>query len=212
MNKFYAALLLIGAVMIFAGCESTRITDPGSEETGFRSLYGISAEEMRQVAVKAVEKLMTNRKFIQFILAHQRKNNNALPVLKLAACKNETDDPDLKVELMTEYVNTALLDSGKVEVSLHEGAGAERTRAVRKSRYLEDDDMVDQKTVVKYNGLKAASIILYPSVISNRIRDGRHTSSTRMFVMDVINIETGLALTKVVVPLSFVKTRGIVGW
>ena len=201
------------ALMLLAGCATqTTIYDPATTQTNLRQEGNISSEEMRQVAIAAVKGAMTNPKFIAFLRKYKQEMNDpdAIPVLKLDRCVNDTDDPDLNVSEITDLLNEELLNAGKVDVTLAEGAG--RTQAIANSRELENDDNFDQKTVAKRGTLQAARLVLRPRVTSNSVRDGRRKAVTRTFVLEMADIQTGLLMWKFTKQLAFMKTRPAVGW
>ncbi len=209
-------VLIIGmaaGAMMLAGCAtSTTIYDPASVQTNIRQEGSVSSEEMRQVAVAAVNDAMTNFKFVNFLNKYKAEKNdpNAIPVLKLDRCINDTDDPDLNVSEMTDFINEALLNAGKVDVTLAEGAG--HTRSIGASRALEDDENFDQSTVAKRGTLQAARLVLRPKVISNTTRDGGRKAVVRTFVMEMADVRTGLLMWKYTRQLGFMKNRGTFGW
>ena len=130
--------------------------------------------------------------------------------MKLDRVVNDMDDPDLNVSEMTDMLNEELLNAGRVNVALAEGAG--RTQAIAASRDLEDDENFDQQTVVKRGTLQAARLLLRPKVTSNEVRDGRRKAVTRTFVMELVDLRTGLVMWKFTKQLGFIKEQRIVGW
>ena len=132
MKKNILTLAVSASAIFFAGCETTTtIFDPATTRTGIRQEGTISSEEMREVTLAAVESAMSNPRFTQFLQQYQREKNdpNARPVVKLDLTINDTDDPDLNVGEITDMLNEALLNAGKVDVTLAEGA--DRTGAIK---------------------------------------------------------------------------------
>ena len=159
----------VGAVLLLTGCRSTTTTiyDPGTTAVNIRHDQSVSSEEFRQVAVAAVNSAMTNARFNTFLRKYKKEQNDpdAIPVLKLDKVVNDTDDPDLNVGEMTDMINEALLNAGKVDVTMAEGTG--RSKAIAASRDLEDDENFDQKTVARRGTLQAARLVLRPKVTSH---------------------------------------------
>ena len=213
MNKILLTTAAISAIILFCGCgTTTTIYDPSSSMTNIRQEGSVSSEEMRQVAIAAVNGAMTNVKFTTFLRKYKKEKNDmdAIPVLKLDRVINDTDDPDLNVGELTDMLNEALLNAGKVDVTMAEGVG--RSKAIAASRNLEDDDNFDQKTVVQRGTLQAARIVLRPKVISNTVNDGGRKAVVRTFVMDMADIKTGLIMWKFTKQLGFIKEKGTFGW
>ncbi|MBQ9087372.1 MAG: hypothetical protein IJY46_01190 [Lentisphaeria bacterium] len=209
-------MFVLGAsasVVLFAGCETTTtVYDPSSTTHNIRQEGVVSSEEMRQVAAFAVRGAMTNVKFTTFLRKYKRemKDPDAIPVLKLDKCVNDTDDPDLNVNELTDMLNEELLNAGKVDVTMAEGAG--RTKAIAASRALEDDENFDQKTVARRGRLQAARLVLRPKIVSNTVVDGKRKAVVRTFVMEMADIDTGLVMWKFTKQLGFMKTKGTFGW
>ncbi len=209
-------LFILGAsasAMLLTGCAtSTTVYDPSATTTNIRQEGSVSSEEMRQVAIAAVNGAMTNVKFTTFLRKYKKEMNDvdAIPILKLDRVVNDTDDPDLNVDEMTDMLNEALLNAGKVDVTMAEGAG--RSKAIAASRDLEDDENFDQKTVAQRGTLQAARIVLRPKVISNTVNDGGKKAVVRTFVMDMADIKTGLIMWKYTKQLGFMKEKGTLGW
>lgn len=213
MNSRFFILGASAAVMLLTGCgTTTTVYDPSSATTNIRQEGSVSSEEMRQVAVAAVNGAMTNVKFTAFLRKYKKEMNDAdaIPILKLDRVINDTDDPDLNVDELTDMLNEALLNAGKVDVTMAEGAG--RSKAIAASRKLEDDENFDQKTVAQRGTLQAARIVLRPKVISNTVNNGNQKAVVRTFVMDMADIRTGLIMWKFTKQLGFMKKKKSLGW
>lgn len=208
--------LILGSaafMMLLSGCgTTTTVYDPSAMKTGIRQEGVVSSEEFREVAIAAVRGAVTSGKFSAFLRKYKKEKNDpdAIPILKLDQVVNDTYDPDLKVSEMMDILNEELLNTGLVDVILAEGAG--RTQAIAASRDLEDDENFDQQTVVKRGTLQAARLLLRPKVTSNEVRDGRRKAVTRTFVMELVDLRTGLVMWKFTKQLGFIKEQRIVGW
>ncbi|MBR4254394.1 MAG: hypothetical protein IKQ16_04830 [Lentisphaeria bacterium] len=215
MNARFLVLgLSAAAAMFLAACESnnTVIYDPSTTKTGLRQVGNVSSEEMREVTLAAVQGAMTNPKFTSFLKKYRQEmgDDDAIPVLKLDKTINDTDDPDLNTSEITDMLFEELLNSGKVDVTMAEGAG--RTQAIAASRDLEYDENFDQSTVAKRGTLQAARLVLRPKVTSNSVRDGGTQAVTRTFVLEMADVQTGLVMWKFTKQLAFMKKKSSVGW
>ena len=215
MNARYLVLGLSAAAALgLAACESsnTVIYDPATTKTGLRQVGNVSSEEMREVTIAAVQGAMTNPKFTSFLKKYRQEvgDDDACPILKLDKTINDTDDPDLNTSEITDMLFEELLNSGKVDVTMAEGAG--RTQAIAASRDLEYDENFDQSTVAKRGTLQAARLVLRPKVTSNSVRDGGKQAVTRTFVLEMADVQTGLVMWKFSKQLAFMKKRSSVGW
>ena len=208
--------LSAGAAMLFAACSSgggnTKIYDPATTKTGLRQVGAVSSEETREVTIAAVEGAMTNAKFISFLKKYKQEmgDDDAIPVLKLDKTINDTDDPDLNTSEITDMLFEELLNAGKVDVTMAEGAG--RTQAIAASRDLEYDENFDQSTVAKRGTLQAARLVLRPKVTSNSVTDDGKRAVTRTFSLEIADVQTGLVMWKFTKQLAFMKKKSSVGW
>ncbi len=212
MKNQILATATVSALLFGAGCASTQIYDPASTQTGIRQEGSVSSEEMRQVALAAVQSAMTNSKFTRFLKNYQKEQNDpeAIPVVKLSKCVNDTDDPDLNVNEMTDMINDALLNAGKVDVTMAEGVGLDKS--IGESRDVELDENFKRSTVAKRGTLIAARLTMRPKIVSNTTRDGGKKAVVRTFTMDMADIHTGLVMWRFTKQLGFVKTKGTFGW
>lgn len=214
MNKFIFSAGIAASAIIFAGCNSTTTTifDPATTKNNIRQVGNVSSEELREVTLAAVEGAMTNAKFTTFLRKYKAEmgDQDAIPVLKLDRVINNTDDPDLNVDEITDMLNEALINAGKVDVTMAEGTG--KTTAIAASRDLEDDENFDQTTVAKRGTLQAARLILRPKVMSSTISEDGKTVVVRTFVMEMADIKTGLIMWKFTKQLGFVKEKSSFGW
>jgi len=213
-TRFLAIGISAAAAVLLTACESnnTVIYDPATTKTGLRQVGNVSSEEMREVAVTAVREAMTNAKFISFLKKYQQEKGDpdAIPVLKLDKTINDTDDPDLNTSEITDMLFEELLNAGKVDVTMAEGAG--RTQAIAASRDLEYDENFDQSTVAKRGTLQAARLVLRPKVTSNSVSDNGTRAVTRTFVLEMADVQTGLVMFKLTKQLAFMKKKSSVGW
>ena len=155
---------------------------------------------------------MTNPKFTAFLQRYKAEMNDeyAIPVLKLDRVINDTDDPSLNVSEMTDILTECLINAGKVDVTMAEGA--ERTGSIAASRDIAYDDNFDQSTVAQKGTLQAARLVLRPKVVSNLTQYGDRRVVNRMFVMEMADIKTGLIMWKFQKELAFMREKGTFGW
>ena len=213
MNKFIFSAGAAAAILL-TGCNSTKTTifDPARTKTNIRQVGNISSEELREVTLAAVEGAMTNAKFTTFLRKYKTEMNDqdAIPVLKLDRVINNTDDPDLNVDEITDMLNEALINAGKVDVTMAEGVGM--TDSIADSRNLKNDANFDQSTVAKKGTLQAARLVLRPKVMSSTISEDGKQVVVRTFVMEMADIKTGLIMWKFTKQLGFIKEQSTFGW
>ncbi len=207
------SLLLAVAVMALAGCTTprTQIYDPNTTYTGIRNTHTISSEEMKIVAHEAVQNAMSSPRFLAFLQQYKAEvgNEYARPILKLAKAINDTSDPDLNMDELTDLLNTELFNAGYVDVSMAEGTG--RAEEIAASRELAYDDNFDQSTVAQRGTLQAARLIMRPKIISKVTMDGSTRDVVRTFVIEMSDIKTGTLMWKFNKQLGFVRTRAAFG-
>lgn len=214
MNRKLSCLVTaLAAALFLASCATkTTIYDPEQQYAGLRSRQTISSDELRQAATDAVNNALSSPRFMEFLKKYRAEKGDeyARPILKLDHALNETDDPDLRVDELTDLINEALFNANVVDVAMAEGAG--RTNAIANSREIENDDNFDQSTVAKRGTLQAARLVMRPKVISNKVREGNRIAVTRTFVIDMADIQTGLVMWKFSRPLGFIQKKGTFGW
>ena len=215
MNRKLSCLVTaLAAALLLASCASTTTTifDPEKQSAGARNSVTISSDELRQAATDAVNNALSSPRFMEFLGKYRAEKGDqyARPVLKLDRALNETDDPDLRMDELTDLINEALFNANVVDVTMAEGDG--RTSAVADSRELENDDNFDQSTVAQRGTLQAARLVMRPKIISNKVHDGKTYVVTRTFVMDMADIKTGLVMWKFTRQLGFVKKTSTFGW
>ena len=79
-------------------------------------------------------------------------------------------------------------------------------------RDLEYDENFDQSTVAPKGTLQAARLLLRPKVISSLVSDGSRRATTRTFVLEMVDIRTGLLMWKYTKQLGFLREKGTFGW
>ena len=212
-RKFFSFMTALAAMALLASCAtSTTIFDPQQQSAGLRDRQTISSDELRQAATDAVNNALSSPRFMEFLANYRAEKGNqyARPILKLDYALNETDDPDLRVDELTDLINEALFNANVVDVTMAEGAG--RTASIADSREVENDDNFDQSTVAQRGTLQAARLVMRPKVISNKVKQGNQIVVTRTFVMDMADIKTGLVMWKFTRQLGFMQKKGTFGW
>lgn len=213
MKKMWKILVVCAVPFVFVGCNSTKTTiyDPGRDTHNLRDEYSVSSEEMRIVMREAVNSAMTNVRFKEFLEQfHQENGAKTRPVVALDKTKNDTNDPDLNTEEMTDMLEEFLLNAGVVDVTRAQGVS--QINEIAASRELEGDSYFDQSTVAKRGTLKAARLVLRPKVISNYVKDGRARATTRTFVMEMADVKTGTLMWKFTKQLGFTKEKKLISW
>ena len=123
----------------------------------------------------------------------------------------EIKDPALGfVGEITDMLNEALINAGKVDVTMAEGVGM--TDSIADSRNLKNDANFDQSTVAKKGTLQAARLVLRPKVMSSTISEDGKQVVVRTFVMEMADIKTGLIMWKFTKQLGFIKEQSTFGW
>lgn len=210
MKSFIPPLLSIVAFFL-GSCASTTLYDPSTTNTGIRNTRTVSAEEMKLVAQEAINDAMSNPRFREFLQKYkiEMQDEFARPVLKLAQAVNDTDDPDLNVDQLTDLLNDALFNAGYVDVTLAEGN--DRTASIANSRGLAMDPNFNQQTVARQGTLIAARLVMRPKIISNLTLDGSRKDVVRTFVIDMADINTGLVMWRYTRQLGFIKKHAGIG-
>ena len=209
MTRSLPAVFLAAAAMLLTACGGNYVYEPAPGEQPpdmvfyTRNPNTVSSEEMRQFTEAAVQNILDNKRFEFFLEKYREAHGpDALPVLKLARTINGTSDSALDTSQITDTLKEALFNSGKVNVSLVEGA--EIISAIPDSAEILYDDNFDPETVKKL-AFQAASLVLVPKIVSNSVRDEKTLVVTRTFTLQIAEIETGLLQWIFVKRLAFVR-------
>ncbi|MCQ2396457.1 MAG: penicillin-binding protein activator LpoB [Lentisphaeria bacterium] len=207
MMKSNMMIALLAVAILAASCATTQIYDPETRNTGIRNTRTVSAEEMKTVAYEAIDDALNNPRFKRYLREYQvnKQTAEARPVLKLAQCVNDTDDPDLNVDQLTDLLNEALFNADVVDITLAEGN--DRTDSIGNSRLNAFDPNFDQSTVAQQGTLIAANLVMRPKVISNTTQDGSTKDVVRTFTVDIADVTTGQLIWRYTRQLGFIKKR-----
>lgn len=215
MNKRFITLcpVLAVALCLTTGCKTkTIVYDPAETSTNLRQEGTVSSEEMQTFVKSAINNAMSSPRFTAFLSEYkqEKQDTNAVPILKLDRVLNQTDDPDLHVDEITDMLKEALIEAGRVDVTMAEGQG--KTQEIAASRDLKNDANFDQSTVAATETLQAARLVLRPKVISNKITDGDQKAVTRTFVMEMADVKKGIIIWTYTKQVAFKKEKGWFGW
>ena len=192
----------LAAILLFVFCESCSTTPPPGPT--------ISEEEMRTVAAAAISDVQKSEKFISYLNKYREENGaNAVPVVKLAKTRNDTDVTGLDISPITDTLFRALSSSEMVEVTLAEGEL--RVKAIPDSRDNKYDSNFDPDSVARPGTIRAADLILRPKVTSSMVREGRKQVVIRSFVLEMADIRTGLLVWSFSKRFGLTKEQQVVG-
>lgn len=209
---FAAGLVAAG---LAAGCSSTKTTtfdptDPGANTA--RALGTVSQAECFMAARAAAENAMASPSFDRFLAQYRREKGDtlAVPLMQVGHLQNKTDDPNLQMGLVTDELCTALLNSGKVEVTLATGRDASATFS--EARDLRKDDNFNQSTVAKKGRLEAPRLSLEGGILWNRVDTDGEKVQVYSFNLKLADIDTGKVIWTYNKPLGTKKIKGSFGW
>ena len=205
---FAAGLVAVG---LAAGCSSTKTTtfdptDPGANTA--RALGTVSQAECFMAARAAAENAMASPRFAQY--RREKGDTLAVPLMQVGHLQNKTDDPNLQMGLVTDELCTALLNSGKVEVTLATGRDASATFS--EARDLRKDDNFNQSTVAKKGRLEAPRLSLEGGILWNRVDTDGEKVQVYSFNLKLADIDTGKVIWTYNKPFGTKKIKGSFGW
>lgn len=209
---FAAGLVAAG---LAAGCSSTKTTtfdptDPGANTA--RALGTVSQAECFMAARAAAENAMASPSFDRFLAQYRREKGDtlAVPLMQVGHLQNKTDDPNLQMGLVTDELCTALLNSGKVEVTLATGRDASATFS--EARDLRKDDNFNQSTVARKGRLEAPRLSLEGGILWNRVDTDGEKVQVYSFNLKLADIDTGKVIWTYNKPFGTKKIKGSFGW
>ena len=208
-------ICLLGAALLcglFTGCASTSTFDASDPTANTaRAIGTVSQAECLMAAQAAAESAISSPAFSRFVRNYQieQKDELAVPLMQVGYLRNDTNDPDLQMNLVTDELCTALMNSGKVEVTLATGRDVSQT--FNDARKLKLDKNFKRSTVAKKGTLEAPLLSLEGSIIANVVRDGRDTVQVYSFNLKMADIRSGKVIWSYNKPFGTKKTRGIFG-
>ncbi len=205
---FAAGLVAAG---LAAGCSSTKTTtfdptDPGANTA--RALGTVSQAECFMAARAAAENAMASPSFDRFLAQYRREKGDtlAVPLMQVGHLQNKTDDPNLQMGLVTDELCTALLNSGKVEVTRATGRDASATFSEAR------DHNFNQSTVAKKGRLEAPRLSLEGGILWNRVDTDGEKVQVYSFNLKLADIDTGKVIWTYNKPFGTKKIKGSFGW
>lgn len=182
---------LIASMTLVACGGRTNYDTADLSRDGARSENTVSHQECMIAAKKLTEDALQSPIFNNYIAKFQRAKNDtlALPLTQVGSIKNQTNDPNFNRKQITDVITTALLNSGKVEVTL--ASGSDVASSTKENRDLEYDDNFDQSTVTQRNTLQAPDLSVEGTVGYNLVKEGRTTDRVYFFHLKIYEIKTG---------------------
>ena len=216
MNTKQYAMLFAGVLGcgLIAGCSTTTSTfDPDNPtQNTARAIGTVSQAECFMAARAAAENAMTSPSFERFLAQYRKEkaDNLSVPLMQVGHLQNKTDDPNLEMGLVTDELCTALMNSGKVEVTLATGRDASATFA--EARDLRKDDNFKKSTVAKKGTLEAPRLSLEGGILWNRVDTGDEKVQVYSFNLKLADIDSGKVIWTYNKPFGTKKTKGTFGW
>lgn len=213
MKKTTLFLGMAAVALIGGGCASSSTFDPANPSSNTtRAIGTVSQAECFMATRAAAENAMTSPVFDRFLQKYRNEKNDpqALPLMQVGYLKNNTNDPDLQINLVTDDLCATLLNSGKVEITLATGRDASQTFA--DARDLKRDDNFKKETVIKKHTLEAPRLSMEGAIISNVLREGRETVQVYSFNLKIADIESGKVIWSYNKAFGTKKVRGGLGW
>jgi len=216
MNTKKYAMLSAGVLgcALIAGCATKTSTfDPANPtQNTARAIGTVSQAECFMAARAAAENAMTSPSFERFLAQYRKESgdNLSVPLMQVGHLQNKTDDPNLEMGLVTDELCTALMNSGKVEVTLATGRDASATFA--EARDLRKDDNFKKSTVAKKGTLEAPRLSLEGGILWNRVDTGDEKVQVYSFNLKLADIDSGKVIWTYNKPFGTKKTKGTFGW
>lgn len=199
---------------LIAGCSATTSTfDPTDPaQNTVRAIGTVSQADCFMAARAAAESAMASPAFTRFLGQYQKEmsDGQSVPLMQVGHLQNKTDDPNLEMGLVTDELCTALMNSGKVEVTLATGRDASATFS--EARDLRKDDNFKQSTVAKKGRLDAPRLSLEGGILGNRVDSGKEKVQVYSFNLKLADIDTGKVIWSYNKPFGTKKTKGTFGW
>lgn len=214
MKKILTLTAIALAGIAITGCSAKTDTyDPTNpSESRIRALGTVSYAECYEAARAAAQSALTSPRFDSYLAQYRREKGDelALPLMQVGYLKNQTRDPDLQMNLVTDELCTALMNSGKVDVTLATGRDVSQTFA--DARDLKHDPNFNKETISPKGTLEAPRLSLEGAIISSTTSEGGTTEQVYTFNLRMADIRTGRVIWSYNKPFGTRKTRNVVGW
>ncbi len=213
-NPVYLIAFVLSAGLL-AGCSSTKTEtyNPGNpSESKVRAIGTVSYAECYEAARASAQSALTSPNFTRFLSQYrtEKADQNAIPLMQVGYLKNQTRDPDLQMNLVTDELCTALMNSGLVDITLATGRDVSQTFA--DARDLKNDPNFNKSTVAPKGTLEAPRLSMEGAIISNTTTEGGTTEQVYTFNLRIADIQTGRVIWSDNQKFGTRKTRSVVGW
>ena len=181
MKKSFFYFLILFIAFTFTSCESTgnvnvkRVSaDTVTDLSGYWNDTGI-----RLVAEEIINGCLTSPRILEYPLTH----NGALPVVIVGSYRNKSDE-HIDTEILTKKLETALVNSGKVEFVASSSERLE-LREERKDQQINSSE----ETAKSLGNETAADYMLQGSIKTIVDTDGQTMTRTYYVTTEMIHIE-----------------------
>jgi len=201
IKRLFAILFPAGlAAVALAGCGiNAHYIEPGGPEA-LVTVSAVDPAEWRRVAGEAAQSLVASGAL--------KRTDGMESVVMIGRIRNYTL-LHLETGLLTNQMRQAILASGQAKVTSATGYGGNLDRAVRRIREHENDDLFDQRTVVKRGTVVAPNFSLAGMIIQQNAVSGRTEESYYMFHLTLTDLRTGIAVWEKNVDFAKQATRPI---
>lgn len=182
MNKSKSILSIsaITAALIFSSCASTPHVERVSQDT-VTDLSGYwNDSDVRIAADEIIQGCLTS----PAINAYPAKHNGKLPVVIVGTYSNRSDE-HIDTQILTKKLETALVNSGKVEFV----ASAEEREEIRAERNDQQSNSSEETAKLLANET-GADYMLKGSVKTIVDTNGKQSTRTYYITTELINIES----------------------
>lgn len=181
MKKSFFYFLILFIAFIFTSCESTgnvnvkRVSaDTVTDLSGYWN-----DTDIRLVAEEIINGCLTSPRILEYPLTH----NGALPVVIVGSYRNKSDE-HIDTEILTKKLETALVNSGKVEFVASSSERLE-LREERKDQQINSSE----GTAKSLGNETAADYMLQGSIKTIVDTDGQTMTRTYYVTTEMIHIE-----------------------
>lgn len=188
--KAKRTLLVAVALLVGAGCSSTRYKDPDDPET-IDVDWG--STDLQTFSEHMTDSLLASPNLSY--LERPNKGSDLRVIAVMGGVVNETDE-HVNTEMITRNIRDALLESGKFRFVAGDMGQSEIAKQVR---FQQGSGAVDPARAIAFGKQLGAEVVIYGSLASISKRKGRSLESLGgktkdvyyQFVLNAVNVETG---------------------
>lgn len=200
MSRLLLTTGALAALVLTAGCQQgARYEDPNGTRT-VTNLDKVNIQDFAKASDTLVQSMLNSAAFAE-IAANGKK-----PVLAISSIRNDTAS-QFDTDLLIQKINTALIRTGKLEVSTTVAGGGRSTDSLAKELRRQDDFAEGRDSLPK-----APEYTLSGKILEDQSRAGSMKQTSYVFQLTLTRVRTGTAIWAEETIVTKQGEKDSVGW